>query len=80
MWPRSARSAGGSTGEIERSASAETTNEKASATSAIGAESTCTRRRPTLGPATNEKARLPCSSDSASRYRSRGTSETNSVE
>src|SRR3954465_1279964 len=80
MWPRSAGSTGGSSGEIERSVSAETTNETASTTSAMGAEKACTRAPPTLGPATNEKARLPCSSEPASRYRSRGTSETNSVE
>ena len=32
-----------------------------------------------LGPATNETARLPFNSEFASRYRSRGTSKTNSV-
>src|ERR1051325_4982250 len=80
MWPRSAGSTGGSSGEIERSVSAETTKEKASTTSAIGAENTCTRTPTTLGAAPDETARLPCGSDPASRYRSRGTSDTNSVE
>ena len=46
---------------------AETRNETASAISAPGAEKICTRSPPMLGPATNEKARLPCSSEFASR-------------
>src|ERR1051326_5454645 len=77
MWPRSAGSTGGSSGGVERSGRGEATKEKAATTSAIRAENPCTRTPPTLGPATNEKARLPCSSEPASRYRSRGTSDTN---
>jgi hypothetical protein len=74
-----ASSVGGSTGLIDPSANAEARNETASAMSAPGAESTWTSRPPTLGPPTYENARLPFSSEFASRYRSRGTSETKSV-
>src|SRR5690349_21482674 len=66
-WPRPASSTGGSCGWIERIVSAETTNENASTTSASGAENTCTSSPPKLGPATNEKARLPFSRELASR-------------
>src|SRR5690348_2685792 len=65
--PRPASSVGGSSGWIECIVQAETTYEKASTTSAIGAENTCTSKPPRLGPATYEKARLPFSSELASR-------------
>ena len=65
--PRLASSVGGSVGWIEPSENAETRNETASAISAPGAEKICTRSPPMLGPATNEKARLPFSSEFASR-------------
>ena len=71
-------SVGGSSGEIEPRESAEKRNEHASTSSATGASSTWTRRPPMLGPATNENARLPFSSEFASTKRSRGTSETKS--
>src|SRR5919197_2235795 len=67
MCPLSASSVGGSTGLIELRVNAETTKETASAISAPGAESAWTRRPPTLGPPTNEKARLPFNSEFASR-------------
>src|SRR5689334_3598852 len=66
-WPRPGASVGGSCGWIERIVSADTTNENASTTSATGAEKICTSNPPRLGPATNEKARLPFSSELASR-------------
>src|SRR5919197_4603949 len=66
--PRAACSVGGSTGEIERSASADARNERASATSAPGADRTCTSRPPALGPPTKEAARLPFRSDCAWTY------------
>src|SRR5438477_9355617 len=78
-WPRSAGSVGGSTGEIRLSANAEATNENASTTSAAGADRICTIAPPRLGPPTYENARLPLRSEFASTYRSRGTSEVNSV-
>ena len=58
---------------------AEARNENESTTSAAGAENAWTSSPPMLGPATNESARLPFRSEFASRYRSRGTSATNSV-
>ena len=77
--PRSAASAGGSCGWIDDIVNAETRNEHESTISAAGAENAWTRSPPMLGPATNESARLPFKSEFASRYRSRGTSETKSV-
>ena len=72
-WPCSASSTGGSSGRIERSSSADPTNDAASARSAAGADSNWTRTPPMLGPATNEKARLPLTSEFPSTYCSRGT-------
>ena len=59
--------------------SAEPRNDAASASSAIGADRTCTSIPPRLGPATEASARLPCTSEFASTYRSRGTIDVNSV-
>ena len=75
--PCSASSAGGSAGEMRASVKAETTNDTASAATAIGAENTCTSRPPRLGPPTNDSARLPFRSELARTYSSRGTSDTN---
>src|SRR2546423_7086892 len=66
--PRSAFSVGGSTGEIDLRASAEATKETASTTSAPGADRAWTSSPPTLGPPTYESARLPLSTEFASRY------------
>src|SRR3954451_2752743 len=72
-------SVGGSTGRIARRNAAEPTNENASTRSANGADASCDRIPPRLGPATYENARLPFRSEFASTYPSRGTSDTNSV-
>ena len=72
-------SVGGSAARSALSEKAEPRNESASATSATGADSSCTSRPPMLGPPTNESARLPLRSEFASTYCSRGTSETKSV-
>ena len=77
--PFVASSVGGSTGEIRPRKNAEARNEHASTTSVTGAVITCTSTPPTLGPPTNESARLPFTIDSPSMKRSRGTSETKSV-
>src|SRR5262249_25115209 len=78
-WPCSAVSVGGSSGLILLSEKAEIRYEKASASSATGADRACTSTPPRLGPPTNERARLPLRSDCPSTYRSRGTSATNSA-
>ena len=54
-------------GSIEERNAAEKRYEIESTSSAYGAFSICTRMPPTLGPATNENARLPASSELASR-------------
>src|SRR5919201_4531319 len=65
--PDSSVDGGGSTGSIRRRKTADTTNETASTTSAYGALSACTRTPAAGGPATKEKARLPCRNEFASR-------------
>src|SRR5262245_54023271 len=62
-WPCSAVSVGGSSGLILLSEKAEIRYEKASASSATGADRACTSTPPMLGPPTNERARLPLRSD-----------------
>ena len=54
-----ASSAAGSAGRIRLRKNAEPRNDSASATMANGADSTCTSIPPTLGPPTNDSARLP---------------------
>src|SRR5437763_3357608 len=78
-WPSSSAAVGGSTGEMLPRKKADQRNESESTTRAYGAERACTSPPATLGPPTNEKARLPKSSEFALTYCSRGTSETNSV-
>ncbi len=48
-------------------------NDNASTTSTPGADTARTRKPATVGPATNENARLPLRSELASTKRSRGT-------
>src|SRR5205085_1907910 len=69
--PLSPPEVGASSGSIPRRNHADPRNETASTASAYGADSACTRPPATLGPATNENARLPENSDCASTYRSR---------
>ena len=52
-------SAGGSAGRIRVRKNAEPRNDSTSAMMASGAVNTCTSRPPTLGPPTNDSARLP---------------------
>src|SRR5205823_13088285 len=66
MRPFSSVDAGGSIGSIRRRKTTETRNETASATSAYGAERSCTSNPPTGGPPTYEKARLPWRKEFAS--------------
>jgi hypothetical protein len=73
VTPPSSSSGGGSAGRIRRRSAPEPRNEKASRSSAPGAVRAWTRNPATVGPATNEKARLPLSSELASTKRSRGT-------
>ena len=46
---------------------------------AKGADKVCTSTPPRLGPPTNDSARLPFRIAVPSKYRSRGTSDTNSA-
>ena len=55
---------------------ADTTNDKASTSSAIGALSTCTSSPPSAGPATYDADRLALSRLFAAMYSERGTSST----
>ena len=73
MIPSCSPSASGSRGRMRPSSAPEQTNDSASATSAPGADTARTRNPATVGPATNENARLPFRSELASTKRSRGT-------
>ncbi len=67
MCPESSSSVGGSMGSIVPRKSAEATKESVSARRVNGAEISWTRKPPRLGPATNQKARLPFRSELPSR-------------
>ena len=76
--PLPASGSGSGSGEsIPRMNSAEATNESASTPTASGAVSACTSRPPMAGPAMNDTARLPFSSELPVMNCSRGTSTTN---
>ena len=66
-WPGSGGCGGGSAGEMRARKPAEPTNETASTSSATGAVTAWVRMPPRLGPAMNETARLPYTSEFASR-------------
>ena len=57
--PRPGGPVGGSAERIRLRNQADPRNDSASATTANGAVSHCTSRPPTLGPPTNDSARLP---------------------